>query len=226
MRNIPRIFIDEKLEVGKTIPLPKDQLHYLTKVMRTDECLVFNDGKEYFAEIVHCSLFIVHLTEHKDPSNNLIFAFSPIKQSRMEEMLNMATQMGVAKLQPVITDHATEKFPKWERIRKIIIEASEQSNRNSIPELLPPIKFDEFVGANYICPIIFADERFAHNDKKSEIRNPKSEIVFVGPEGGFSEREFAALDKSGACGIGLGKTILRSETAAVALLTLTTHTND
>jgi len=82
----------------------------------------------------------------------------------MEEMLNAATQMGVARLQPVITERTTERFPKWERIRKIIIEASEQSGRNSVPELLPPIKFSEFVGANENSPgnLIFADERFAH----------------------------------------------------------------
>ena len=251
MQNLPRIFIDSQMEVGKQVPLSKDQLHYLQKVMRTDKCLVFNNGKEFYAEVINSGLSIVSLTEHKDPSNNLIFAFAPIKQARMEEMLNAATQMGVQKLQPVITDRTTERFPKWERIKKIIVEASEQSGRNSVPELLPPIKFSDLNKTD----LAFADERFAHDEFPSGAHPTKSTIsrgprvgvarsarvsinittphpagtpllegnlnyatLLVGPEGGFSDKEFAELDKSGAIGLSLGKTILRAEVAAVALL--------
>lgn len=113
MQNLPRIFINEKLEVGKQIPLSRDQSHYLTKVMRSEKCLVFNDGIEFSASVINDKLQIIGITEHKDPSNKIVFCFAPIKQSRMEEMLNSATQMGVAVLQPVITERTTERFPKW-----------------------------------------------------------------------------------------------------------------
>ncbi|MCL2748961.1 MAG: 16S rRNA (uracil(1498)-N(3))-methyltransferase [Alphaproteobacteria bacterium] len=215
MQNLPRIFIDQPLETGKQIPISKDQLHYLAKVMRMDKCLVFNNGKEFQAELVSGSrLSILGLTEHKEPSNNLTFAFAPIKQSRMEEMLNAATQMGVARLQPVITERTIERFPKWERIKKIIIEASEQSGRNSVPELLPPIKFSDLEKSG----LVFADERFVHNSGYKSPTINKPSTVFVGPEGGFSDKEFAELDKSSAVGISLGKTILRAEVATIAIL--------
>ncbi len=214
MKNIPRIYIDQKLEVGKQIPLPKDVVHYLQRVMRTDTCLVFNNGSEFVANLIPDSSLLVanSKTEHTDPSNDITFCFAPIKKT--DELLNMATQMGVAKLQPVITDRTVAHHINWDRMRKIIIEASEQSNRNSIPELLPPIKFSELNKTG----LTFADERAAHGrDIPSPIAHRPSS-VFVGPEGGFSDTEFSALDSGGAIGIGLGKTILRAEVAAVALL--------
>jgi 16S rRNA (uracil1498-N3)-methyltransferase len=214
MQNLPRIFINEKLEIGKQIRLSSEQSHYLTKVMRTDKCLIFNDGFEFLTSITDSVLNIINKTEHADPSNKIVFCFAPIKQSRMEEMLNAATQMGVAVLQPVITDRTTERFPKWQRIEKIIIEASEQSGRNSVPKLLPPIKFSGLDKNN----LIFADERFAHENKADTGKLKNCSSILIGPEGGFSPTEFAALDGDVAVGISLGKTILRAETAAVAAL--------
>ncbi|MGI5845668.1 MAG: RsmE family RNA methyltransferase [Alphaproteobacteria bacterium] len=214
MQNLPRIFINENLHIGKKITLSTAQLHYLKKVMRTNKCLIFNDGIEFEAHLDDKALNIIHKTEHTDPSNKIIFCFAIIKQSKMEEMLNAVTQMGVAVLQPIITKRTNERFPKWGRIEKIIIEASEQSRRNSIPKLLPPIKFDKLDKKN----LIFADERLVHQNKTdiNKIKNYNS--VLIGPEGGFSPSEFAELDTSGAIGISLGKTILRAETAAIATL--------
>ncbi|MCL1902079.1 MAG: 16S rRNA (uracil(1498)-N(3))-methyltransferase [Alphaproteobacteria bacterium] len=227
MQNIPRIYLNENLEIGKFYQLPIDVAHYLTKVMRADKCLVFNNGQEFVAElkqeqskkIVDCYLLIVNSTNRADPANNLTLAFGPIKQSRLEEMINMATQLGVAKFLPVITDHVTAKHINWERIKKIAIEASEQSGRNSIPEISPEIKFSDFIKENK--NIIFADERFAHDsshESRFAIHDKNNAIVFVGPEGGFSDSEFDALDNSGAVGMSLGPTILRAETAAVAAI--------
>lgn len=214
MQNLPRIFINEKPEVGKQIPLSVEQSHYLTKVMRSDKCLVFNDGIEFSASVINGKLEIIGITEHTDPSNKIVFCFAPIKQSRMEEMLNAATQMGVAVLQPVITERTTERFPKWGRIEKIIIEAAEQSGRNSIPKLLPAIKFSELDKKD----LIFADERFAYTEKENSLSKIQDSRILIGPEGGFSANEFSELDRNGAVGISLGKTILRAETAAVAAL--------
>ena len=90
-----------------------------------------------------------------------------------------------------------------------MIEAAEQSNRNSVPQILNPIKFSDLDLSN----IVFADERAAHGKELDCMaRNIKS--ILVGPEGGFSDNEFAALDAAGARGVSLGKTILRAELAA------------
>ena len=216
MKNIPRIFIDQELSVGAVVSLPQETLHYLQKVMRANRFLAFNNGIEFECEISGKSAVVKGKTDHIDPSNDVALAFAPIRQSRMEEMLNMATQMGVARLQPVMTDYTNAKYINWERIRRIIIEAAEQSNRNSVPQLLPEVLFDDFL--KNTPNLIFADERFAHgkSDNLSPITCHLS--LLIGPEGGFSEREFAALDAAGTKSISLGKTVLRAETAAIAAL--------
>ena len=121
----------------------------------------------------------------------------------------MATQLGVRAFQPVITEHTVTKHINWERMQKIVIEASEQSGRNSIPVILPEKNFLDVDLSN----IVFADERCAYGaELPTDAMGAK--YVFVGPEGGFSEKEFAAFDAAGAKGISLGKTILRAELAA------------
>ena len=213
MKNIPRIFIDEKLSAGIQIPLPRETMHYLTRVMRTDKCLAFGNGVEYNAHISDDQKFLVidSKTNHTDPSGNLTLMFAPIK--RTDDLINMATQMGVAVLQPVITDRTNATHINWERMKKIATEAAEQSNRNSVPKIMPPVKFSDLD----LSKIIYADERVAYG--KSAPNKIISNHILVGPEGGFSDSEFNALDAAGACGISLGKTILRAEVAAVVAIT-------
>ena len=213
MQNIPRIFLNQNLEVGKSFPVEKETVHYLRRVMRRNDCLIFNNGKEYTAELSDDNKHIIVKKEtgHADPSNDLILCFAPIK--KMEDLLNMATQMGVRALQPVITQRTVAHHINWDRMQKIIIEASEQSNRNSVPILLPSVKFDDLDFSD----LIVADERAAHG---KDIKNSKKiySKVLVGPEGGFSDAEFEILDEKGVAGLSLGKTVLRAETAVVVAI--------
>ena len=209
MKNIPRIFIGEDIAPGVNIPVSRETMHYLTRVMRTDACLVFGDGNEYSAKLTPDNKFL-HIgdkTEHTDPSNNITLMFSPIK--RTDDLLNMATQMGVGFFQPVITERTNTNHINWERMKKIVIESSEQSNRNSVPKILPAKKFSELE----LSGLVFADERAAYG-KESVCIPDNICAILVGPEGGFSESEFSLLDSAGAIGISLGKTILRAELAA------------
>ena len=212
MKNIPRIFIDDNIKNGIQIPLSRETLHYLTRVMRTRECLVFGGGDEYTATISNNdkSLVVGDKTPHSDPSNDITLMFSPIKHT--DDLINMATQMGVARILPVITSRTVAHHINWERMRKIAIEAAEQSNRNSVPEILKPVKFSDLD----LSDVVFADERAAYGENTSNDFNTKK--ILVGPEGGFSDQEFSALDAAGARGISLGKTILRAETAAIVAL--------
>ena len=212
MKNIPRIFIDKNIAPGIKIPLEREMVHYLTRVMRTDKCLVFGGGVEYNATLDddNKNLIIGDQTSHNDPSNNITLMFAPIKHT--DDLINMATQMGVARLIPVITARTVAHHINWDRMQKIAVEAAEQSNRNSVPEILKPVKFNELDLSN----IVFADERAAYGAGTSD--NFDTSAVLIGPEGGFSDEEFSALDKAGARGIGLGKTILRAETAAIVAL--------
>ena len=213
MQNIPRIYLNENLESGETLPVEKDVVHYLRHVMRRNNCLVFNGGAEYSAVLSddNKNIIIGEKTNRVDPSNDIVLYFAPIKKT--DEMLNMVTQMGVAILQPVITERTVANHINWVRQKKIIVEASEQSNRNSIPELREPIKFVDLDLKN----LIVADERFAH-ELKLENKQIKSNRIFVGPEGGFSPKEFEKMDKAGVYGLSLGKTILRAEVAAVVAI--------
>lgn len=210
MQNKPRIFVDQHIESGANIVADKSIAHYLRHVMRTTGCLIFNDGTEYNAILSENDKYLIvgDKTNHVDPGNNLIFCFAPIKKT--DEMLNMVTQMGVKTLQPVITERTVAHHINWERMRKIIIEASEQSGRNSIPELLPPVNFKDLDFSG----LFVADERAGHGkDISNKIES--CEKIFIGPEGGFSPKEFDFMDKAGVCGLSLGKTILRAEVAAV-----------
>ncbi len=213
MQNIPRIYVQGDIKTGKIVPVNKDIVHYLRRVMRRDDCLVFNDGIEYKAVLSDNdkALFVKEQTEHIDPSNDLTLCFAPIK--KIDDLLNMVTQMGVGTLQPVITERTVANHINWARMKKIIIEASEQSNRNSVPTLCEPIKFSDLDLNN----LVVADERFAHetNEKSSALRFNR---ILVGPEGGFSPKEFEILDSANVAKISLGKTILRAEVAAVVAI--------
>ena len=210
MQNVPRIYLNENLETGKTFPIDKDVVHYLRRVMRRDDCLVFNGGAEYSATLSddNKNIIVGKKTNRIDPGNDIIFYFAPIK--KVDDMLNMVTQMGVDVLQPVITERTVANHINWARMNKIIVEAAEQSGRNSVPELKEPIKFDDLDLKN----LIVADERFAHETKVAN-KIIKSNRIFVGPEGGFSPKEFEKMDAANVCGLSLGKTVLRAEVAAV-----------
>ena len=209
MKNIPRVFISDDIYTGISIPAPSDVAHYLMRVMRRYDFLAFGGGAEYNATITSDgkTIIIGDKTPHIDPSNEITLLFSPIK--RIDDLLNMATQMGVAAFQPVITERTVANHVNWTRMQKIITESAEQSNRNSVPTILPVKKFSDTDLSN----IVFADERAAYG-ANLPITAHGAKRVLVGPEGGFSDSEFAALDSAGAVGISLGKTILRAELAA------------
>lgn len=209
MKNIPRIFIGKNITQNTNVVTDKSVAHYLSHVMRRNDCLVFGDGNEYVANLTPDQKYLTigNQTSHTDPSNDITLYFAPIK--KLDDMLNMATQMGIGRFVPVITERTVANHINWERMKKIVIEASEQSNRNSVPEITSPIKFSELP----FSELVFADERAAYGaDLPHEFIGAKN--ILIGPEGGFSDNEFNALDKNGARGMSLGKTILRAELAA------------
>lgn len=214
MKKLPRLYLPFDIEEDFLIPASLDNTHYLLDVMRTNSCLVFNKGSEFLATLVEKNkkyyFSILEKTRHQDPSNEINLYFAPVK--RIDELVNIATQLGVSRLCPVITDRTVIKNINFDRLKKISIEASEQSGRNSIPLILETIPFKNLNKSN----LSYADERKLISSEKNLKIN--SNNLLIGPEGGFSENEFSILDNSGAIGFSLGKTILRSEIAtAVAI---------
>ena len=213
MKNIPRVFLGDNIKPGASMPAPRDVAHYLTRVMRRHDFLAFGGGAEYNASVSYDgkTILIGDKTNHTDPSNDITLLFSPIKKT--DDLLNMATQLGVAAFQPVITARTVANHVNWARMEKIVTESAEQSNRNSVPKILPVKKFDEID----LSHIVFADERAAYGAKLPTTAHD-AKYIFVGPEGGFSDSEFSAFDAAGAMGISLGKTILRAELAAAVAI--------
>lgn len=211
MKNIPRIFIDHEIKTGDTFPADKSVAHYLSHVMRTNKCIVFSYGREFNAELNADgkSITVRADTGRADVVSDITLYFAPIK--RTDDLIAMATQMGIKRFVPVITERTVNHHVNWARMQKIAIESAEQSNCNSVPEIAMPIKFAE-LDLSSLC---FADERFAYNDKSAPKIPTNANAILVGPEGGFSDSEFAALDGAGAVPVSLGKTILRAEVAAV-----------
>lgn len=212
MKNIPRIFVGNDVTENTTVPVSADVAHYLDRVMRQRDCLAFGAGREYVAQLSDDKrhLVIGAATAHTDPAGNVTLFFAPIK--RTDDLINMATQMGVAAFQPVITERTTAHHINWARMEKIAHEAAEQSNRNSVPKFFPEIKLADID----LHGMVFADERAAHGADLPAAAT--SDKILIGPEGGFSDAEFARLDAAGARGISLGKTVLRAELAAAIAL--------
>ena len=211
MKNIPRIFIDHEIKTGDTFSADKSVAHYLSHVMRTNKCIVFGAGREFNVELNADgkSITVGADTGRADVVSDITLYFAPIK--RTDDLIAMATQMGIKRFVPVITERTVNHHVNWARMQKIAIESAEQSNCNSVPEIAAPIKFYE-LNLSSLC---FADERFAYDDKAHKQIPTNANAILVGPEGGFSDSEFAALDGAGAMPVSLGKTILRAEVAAV-----------
>ena len=231
-----RLYFSKELKANLQSTLSIEQSHYIKNVMRLkpgDIISLFNPKNgEWDAKIVNHSKenteFIVErLTKSENIKNNLWLAFSPIKKNNLDMLLQKVTELGVEKFIPILSERSTVREINTERAKKIIIEASEQSNRISIPEIrnLQSLKIflNEFPKNGYL---IFCDI----NSEKSSLNNIilkkiKGPIcVLVGPEGDFSETERQLIiEKKEIFSLSLARNILRAETAAIAVVSIVNY---
>ena len=227
-----RIFLSERLEENNKIVLSKDQSHYISNVMRLksgDELLLFNgiDG-EFLGKVVGSekkqTIIQVH-AKQRDQSkpSNISLAFCPLKGQRLDFLIQKCTEVGLKSFIPVISDHTIVRNVNENRLKKIIIESSEQSDQLNIPQVVSALNLEEFLHSlKKEDVVLFGDISSTNNDLTQFIEDKnKSYILFVGPEGDFSpkEREII-LNNDKFKSFSLGKNILRSETAAMAGLVL------
>ena len=228
-----RLYIEGSLGDGAQVEAPTQAAHYLTHVLRLkdgDEVLAFNghDGewrmrlrpegkKRLFLEAIE-------RTRPQPAPCDLIYCFAPLKQGRLDYMVQKAVEMGAGVLQPVITQHTQVPKLGTDRIKANAIEAAEQCGVLAIPECRDAIRFDRFLGQwDTSHRLIFCDEGHETDDPLTILSNLKraTYAVLVGPEGGFSDTERQQLRKQPyVTAIPLGPRILRADTAAVAALTL------
>ena len=230
MSNI-RLFFSNILSANLTDKLDKSQSHYLTKVMRVKENEVFslfNKEGEWEAKILGISKNIVEFKTIKKLRQNentkeLWLAFSPIKSNYQNFMIQKATELGITKFLPIIFDRTVVRKINKERLKKIVIEASEQSNRINVPLIESPQTLDSFLKKDTM-DLIFTDLN-SDNIKvdKSKITN-KPVCIIIGPEGDFSEAErYKILSFKGVQSVRINENILRSETAVISAISIVNY---
>jgi 16S rRNA (uracil1498-N3)-methyltransferase len=229
----PRLYVDADLDPGGAIPLAREQANYLVNVMRRnagDLVLVFNgrDG-EWRARLEiagkrQVSLVLENQARTQTGGPDLHYLFAPLKRSRLDYMVQKATELGVARLQPVLTRHTIAERVNGDRMRANVIEASEQCGVLRIPAVAAPERLDRVLaGWDAARRLIFCDEGAPIADPIVALREvaPGPFAVLIGPEGGFAPDERDALIALPfVVRLAMGPRIMRADTAAVAALTL------
>ena len=230
-----RLYFSEKIQSDLVAHLQKDQSHYLKDVMRLkagDAFSVFNSQGEWKANIQNyekqgAKIKILEKFRDKKNEQNIWLAFTPIKQNPLNFIIQKGTELGIQKFVPISSERTTVKDINIERVKKVIIESAEQSNRISIPEIIKLDKLKNFI-SNFPqdgC-LVFCDINCDKSDLKNILSKKGIEpiCILIGPEGDFSENERKLiLELEQAQSISLAKNILRTETAAIAAITLVNY---
>ena len=225
----PRLFLRAPLAADARVELDRDQMNYLVNVLRLRDhadILVFNgsDG-EWHAKLASIgrrvwALDIATQARPQTPAPDLRYLFAPLKQARLDYMIQKAVEMGAGRLTPVITRHTQITRVNRDRVEANAIEAAEQCGILSIPKIDDPLALPSLLdGWDSARRIIFCDEGDGRTDPVALLsRLPPSPLaVLVGPEGGFAEDERQTLRALPfVTAIPLGPRILRADTAAVA----------
>ena len=230
MSNI-RLFFSDTLSANMIDKLDKNQSHYLSKVMRVKENEVFslfNKEGEWEAKVLGIFKNIVEFKiikqlRQKETTKELWLAFSPIKSNYQNFMLQKATELGVTKFLPIIFDRTVVRKINKDRIEKIVIEASEQSNRINVPKIEEAQDLNGFLKKN-LMNLIFTD--LNSNIKKIDKSKftDKPVCIIIGPEGDFSETEREKiLSFKGVQPIKINENILRSETAVISAISIVNY---
>ena len=226
MNNI-RLFYDKSLSINFSSKLDKSQSHYIYKVMRVgigQTFSLFNKNGEWEAKIENykdqaVDFLVIKKIRSNENNKEIWLAFAPIKLNYLNLMIQKATELGVTKLIPILTERTIVRKINLSRINKIVIEAAEQSNRLDIPKIEKLTKFKNFLKENKNTNIIFGD--LNTNNVKFDFKDEKPVCVLIGPEGDFTEDERGMiLNQKNITPIKINENILRSETAAISMLSL------
>ncbi len=246
---IPRLYVGSALSEGARIELEAGQTHHLLNVLRMsegDSALIFNgrDG-EWSGDLIVLSrkkaeIAIEHQTRAYRPSPDLELLFAPLKKDRTDFTIEKAVELGVRRIQPVLTERTNADHVRPDRLQSLAIGSAEQSERLDVPDIAPPRRLGVVLRdwpAGRI--LLFADEQGDEKQKpwggEAGRARPAAEViaqitiehecvplsVLIGPEGGFSPEERAYLRlQSFVHPVSLGPRILRAETASTVLLGL------
>lgn len=236
-----RFYAPPDTRIGDAISLSSEESHHLLRVVRLtigDELFVFDGcGNEYRCIVagVKKKVAVVEVTESL--SNNvesplqLTLAQALTKGEKFDFIVQKATELGACRILPLMTEHAdlrlnTEQASKrLERWQRISLEALKQSGRRKIVEITLPISIQDFLesyGKENPGEIIIFNERSGTSLEVTLSSISQKQIVtaMIGPEGGWSDKEMNLFSQYACKSVNLGQRILRTETAAIAAITL------
>jgi 16S rRNA (uracil1498-N3)-methyltransferase len=226
-RSLPRLFVRTSLAEGVRIDLERDQANYLGNVMRLgegSELLVF-DGQsgEWLARVAdsgkkRMSLTVERRTREPETIPDVWLAFAPVKRPQTDWLVEKATELGVARLIPVVTQRTIVDRVKLDRLESIAIEAAEQCGRTRLPKIAEPLPLPRLLRERDVQrTLYFADE--AGGEPAMAAFKHGAALILTGPEGGFTDAEREAIRAApNSSAVSLGPRILRAETAALAAL--------
>lgn len=235
----PRFFLDPDALRGGRVHFPPEQSRQIARVLRLEPgqavFVLDNTGRIYTVRLerVHPREVWGSIVGVEDaggePPLHVTLCVALIKGERMDWVLQKGTELGVSRFVPMVTTRTvvrrSEKRPRWQRI---LTEAAEQCGRAHIPEVTDIVSFDEALAATANTGLAF----LAHNGEEvprwrevapALAERPNAVVLFVGPEGGFTEEEVALAASRGVHIVHLGPRVLRAETAAITLAALALH---
>ena len=235
MSNI-RLFHPENITENTTGLLSKEHTHYVANVMRLkrgSNLNFFNKDGEWLSEIIFLDrdrIEVKFLNKVKESSklSNIELAICLVKKSPMEIILQKATELGVSKIIPIVSERTEVKEINFERANKIVVEATEQSNQLTPPQISEVTKLKDFLkNLDSSSKLLFADVNSKDNLKSKVLEEAKTLSVLIGPEGDFSpsERELI-LANSRVVSFTISKNILRSDTAVISAISLINFINN
>ena len=235
MSNI-RLYYPNSISKNTTSLLSKEHTHYVANVMRLkrgSNINFFNQEGEWASEVVFLEkdrVEVKFLNKIKEPlkSSSIELAICLIKKNPMDIILQKATELGVSKITPIISERTEIKELNHDRAKKIVIEATEQSNQFIPPEISKTIKLKDFLNQiNDSNKLFFADINNKDRLKKEDIKDDNLKTLLVGPEGDFTpdERKMILQNKN-TISFSLSNNILRTETATISALSLINYLFD
>jgi len=231
-----RLYYPSSIVENTTALLSKDHTHYIMNVMRLkrgSKINFFNKTGEWKSEIIFLEkdrVEVKFLKQVKSANNQskIELAICLVKKNSMETILQKATELGVSKIIPIISERTEVKELNQDRAKKITIEATEQSNQLVPPEITEVIKLNDFLKKlDESTKLLFADVNSQDNLKIEDLQGSKSLCVLIGPEGDFSPLEREAIRGSlNVKPFTISRNILRSDTAVISAISLVNFINN
>ena len=235
MSNI-RLYYPNSIVENTTSLLSKEHTHYVANVMRLkrgSNINFFNKEGEWVSEIVflekdRIEVKFLNRVKKSTQTSSMELAICLVKKNPMEIILQKATELGVVKITPIISERTEVKELNLERAKKIVIEATEQSNQLSPPEISKITKLKDFINnLNETSKLFFADINSKEKLKKEDIKGDNLKTILIGPEGDFTPNERKMiLENKNTISFSLSKNILKTETATISALSLVSYSND